>query len=260
MEKVTCPKCGGEMALNLEKKLYMCEFCGVAFGMAFSPGKAQESLRKGSFSEADTLFTYILTLDPHNFLALRGRVFCAAKWPNAEAVKEMRGVIGMRLDAVQARCNEALSQAKEEDREYFGIIHDMLALNRKNLENEKWAKPLLKEKDRLKNGSADVLARIHDEEKELEKMRRNDPNDFSVLGEVLDLFTTAPARNDASRALDAARTSSEYMGEQIRHIDTRLEPYYKSREENRRKLALLSHDLLAMDLEKVYGEKEGKPS
>jgi hypothetical protein len=136
----------------------------------------------------------------------------------------------------------------------------MLALNRKNLENEKRAKPLLKEKDRLKNGSADVLSRIHQEEKELEKTRRNDPNDFSVLGEVLDLFTTAPARNDASRTVEAARSASEYMGTQIQHIDTRLEPYYKNREENRRKLALLSHDLLAMDREKVYGEKEDKPS
>ena len=67
---VNCAKCGGQLYLDKEKKLYECKFCGVAYGTSLffnDPfSKAKKALEAVDYTEADQRFSHMLMVDPHN--------------------------------------------------------------------------------------------------------------------------------------------------------------------------------------------------
>ena len=106
--------------------MYECPFCGLSFDFDIirdetAVAEAQDALSKQQFLKADAIYKYILTVDPKNFTALRGRILCAAKWPDlgttiqyAEYYMEKAHIPSLKL-----RIEEALGACEECDRPFF---------------------------------------------------------------------------------------------------------------------------------------------
>ena len=122
----SCTSCGGELIVNLNRQVYECPFCGLSFDFDIirdetAVAEAQDALSKQQFLKADAIYKYILTVDPKNFAALRGRILCAAKWPDlgttiqyAEYYMEKAHIPSLKL-----RIEEALGACEECDRPFF---------------------------------------------------------------------------------------------------------------------------------------------
>lgn len=122
----SCASCGGELIVNLDRQVYECPFCGVTYDFDFirdetAMDEAEEALSKSQFLKADAIYAYILTVDPKNFTALRGRILCAAKWTDlgttiqyAEYYMEKAHIPSLKL-----RIEEALGACEECDRPFF---------------------------------------------------------------------------------------------------------------------------------------------
>ena len=118
-----CKKCGADLRLDKVRKLYVCDHCGITYDFEIFIGdlrsKANKCLAKGEFGPADKWYEKILEGDPADLEALRGRIFCAAKWKSSsqiELVEDMDPV--MRKD-ITARVNEAIASSVGNELEYF---------------------------------------------------------------------------------------------------------------------------------------------
>ena len=122
----SCASCGGELIVNLDRQVYECPFCGVTYDFDFirdetAMDEAQEALAKSQFLKADAIYAYILTVDPKNFTALRGRILCAAKWTGLE-IASKNAEIYMRkahIPTMKERVEDAVSVCETSDRPYF---------------------------------------------------------------------------------------------------------------------------------------------
>ena len=122
----SCASCGGELIVNLDRQVYECPFCGVTYDFDFirdetAMDEAQEALSKSQFLKADAIYAYILTVDPKNFTALRGRILCAAKWTGIK-IASKNAEIYMRkahIPTMKERVEEAISVCDSADRPYF---------------------------------------------------------------------------------------------------------------------------------------------
>ena len=108
---VVCAKCGGVLSHDLNKKLYICRSCGIAYGPLFFRGepirRASEELRNGDFKAADLDFANILESEPDNFEALRGRVLCAGGWRSFGEIKLNDRLAQVDWTEVEERVNQA---------------------------------------------------------------------------------------------------------------------------------------------------------
>ena len=114
LDSFACSKCGGSMVLDKSRKLYVCKYCGIAYGYSLFFGnmkqKAYEFLKEGDFEEADKRFSQILAQNPENLDAIRGRILCAGKW---RAFSEMK--VTEKLSEEQLKVlRECIDVAKEQ--------------------------------------------------------------------------------------------------------------------------------------------------
>ncbi|MBO4928434.1 MAG: hypothetical protein J5379_09340 [Clostridiales bacterium] len=157
--KVTCTKCGGDLILDRERKLYKCMFCGVAFGSSIlfdekALQKAKRSVKIEEFNEADQWFCCVLMLEPGNFEALRGRVLCAGKWKDLMDIKGGESLSTIRVEHIYERIDEAIKTAKEEDKVYFEKFREFVDILDGLREKDMKLRPLLKER-KIKQKEAD---------------------------------------------------------------------------------------------------------
>lgn len=120
---VTCKKCGADLRIDKEHKLYVCDHCGVSYDYDTFVGdpitKANVCIKAGDFESADKWFSKVLTDDPSNFDANRGRILCAGKWVGFIQLKLNNNLSDVDWDAVRARTNEAVANTVELKTEYF---------------------------------------------------------------------------------------------------------------------------------------------
>ena len=125
-----CLKCGGELTLDEENKLYVCSHCGVSYdysGFVGAPGlKARRELMSGDFELAEKIYSRVLEDDPGDFEANRGLILCAGKW---RALPDLR--LNKNLDKVDwTRLEERLGTAKKNTNryysEYFAAFENLL--------------------------------------------------------------------------------------------------------------------------------------
>ena len=113
LDSFACSKCGGSMVLDKSRKLYVCKYCGIAYGYSLFFGnmkqKAYEFLKEGDFEEADKRFTQVLAQAPSDPDSLRGRILCAGKW---RAFSEMK--VTEKLSEEQLKVlRECIDEAKK---------------------------------------------------------------------------------------------------------------------------------------------------
>ena len=134
---IICNKCGAELELDEEKELYECRHCGIAYGYSLFCGdpikKANTNVERGEFTEADERFIHMLMVDPNNFLALRGRILCAAQWTGFAELKLGYKMTEERWDSIMERFNEAKEISGEPS--YFIVLGKLLEIVKRNYEN-----------------------------------------------------------------------------------------------------------------------------
>lgn len=126
LKKHTCPTCGGQLQVNLDKQMYDCLFCGVSFDYSYFReddvlARAERFRQSGDWSAADMDYDFILTKDPHNFCALRGKVLAAA---HVRKGFDLSGKKFSRNQYVLTNIKHALSATDEEHREYFEKLEE----------------------------------------------------------------------------------------------------------------------------------------
>lgn len=114
-----CLKCGGELTLDEENKLYVCRHCGVSYdysGFVGAPGlKARRELMSGDFELAEKIYSRVLEENPGDFEANRGLILCAGKW---RALPDLR--LNKNLEKVDwAGLEERLEEAKKNTNRYY---------------------------------------------------------------------------------------------------------------------------------------------
>ena len=111
LDSFACSKCGGSMVLDKSRKLYVCKYCGIAYGYSLFFGnmkqKAYEFLKEGDFEEADKRFTQVLAQDPSDPDSLRGRILCAGEWRAFGEMKVTDKLTEEQLKVLRERIDEA---------------------------------------------------------------------------------------------------------------------------------------------------------
>jgi len=126
LDSFACSKCGGSMVLDKSRKLYVCKYCGIAYGYSLFFGnmkqKAYEFLKEGDFEEADKRFSQILAQNPENLDAIRGRILCAGKWRAFGEMKLTDKLTPQCLQDLKEFINETKERFTGDDKTYLGKI------------------------------------------------------------------------------------------------------------------------------------------
>lgn len=128
---VICSKCGAQLALNNDKRVYECNSCGVAYGISLFFGlpleKALDSMNHGNYQDAEQRFTNILMADPSDFEALLGRILCKGRWTNISGIKTVEELTPTSIKRIQMLVAESAGQALPEDKQYFEDLKNLLS-------------------------------------------------------------------------------------------------------------------------------------
>ena len=150
---VTCAKCGGQLKLDKEKKLYECSFCGIAYGASLFFNeplkKAQKAMKDCDFPEADKRFSYMLMIDPSDSDALLGRILCAGEWLDvSEIALKNEGIEQKMANDIKERAKESIQHSSDEYKSYFENIQKLTDIY---CEHELLAPVIKNYSDKLKN-------------------------------------------------------------------------------------------------------------
>ncbi len=241
IKKKTCTKCGGDLILDKERKLYKCPFCGVAYGFSlFSDNnkeKAEEALMLGEFNEADALFSFLLTMDPHDFHALLGRILCAGKWKRVEDIRDASDYFGVRPKTVRMRIKEAINNCLPSDRPYFEKLSSVTDCKAEMALVDMHINPLMKEKKKQENERSQVLRRMND----LEMMYQE--NGVVITDEPgKRYYDKMPANDPYTMVKDTVMSLSSHLYE----VQNKITPLKKKKSELARKFDAAYEELLAI--------------
>ena len=155
-QNICCDKCGAGLSLDMNKRVYQCDHCGVAYGVSLFFGlpmeKALNSLNTGKYKDAGQRFSNLLMIDPTDFEALLGKVLCAGKWTKVSDISLSDDLDEAELQGVRASLEAAGQHAAESDRAYFKKMEELIAFFEPYMEN----KNLL---DSLNNDVSDMETR-----------------------------------------------------------------------------------------------------
>ena len=152
--KHLCSSCGGPLIIDTDAQLYRCPYCGVTYDYEYFReedvlSKGMRALKEGEFKSAMEAFDFILTKDPHDFLALRGKLLARAK---LMSIKELNTPSTWRNSARGAVIPEEEAEAAApEDKEYFDKIVEIFKLGKEMRKADKAVTEAQGEKKKLEN-------------------------------------------------------------------------------------------------------------
>lgn len=127
---ILCAKCGAGLKLDLDKRVYECDSCGVAYGISLFFGlpheKALNSMNMGFFAEADKRFSHILMAETSDFEGLLGRILCAGRWTKVSDICLSDELTPTRLRLAREAIRKAISDSEEQDKAYFRCLQDCI--------------------------------------------------------------------------------------------------------------------------------------
>ena len=229
--KLTCATCGGDLILDKERHLYKCTFCGVAYGYALFDGtamqKAKEALRIGEFNDADLYFTFVLSSEPHNFYALRGRLFCAGKWKDSEAIKLSSNLTGKRGENILKRSEEGMKNANENDKDYFRLFSDLVHSAIEYYDNEKLGQSELKSQQRFKT--------LHDSvSRDLSRVESMPASSGNRRKDLFDIvlekgYNAISEKGTLEKQLHDLQEQERSIKTRLKESEQKLQPYYQKK-------------------------------
>ncbi|WP_034448848.1 hypothetical protein [Butyrivibrio sp. AE2032] len=122
IKKHQCPSCGGNLSIDNDKQLYHCTFCGSTYDYEYFREEQMHEmgatyLLRKEFQAAADAYKFILSKDPHDFLALRGLMLAAARLKNMDEL--VRRNKNKDFSYNRQFVSDAVEGASEEDKEYF---------------------------------------------------------------------------------------------------------------------------------------------
>ena len=127
---IPCAKCGAGLSIDMEKRVYECGSCGVAYGISLFFGmpheKALNSMNMGFFAEADKRFSHILMAEPSDFESLLGRILCAGRWTKVSDICVSDELTPTRIRNARNGLLKAISDSEEQDKEYFECLKNFI--------------------------------------------------------------------------------------------------------------------------------------
>lgn len=132
MKKHTCPTCAGQLRINTELQIYECPFCGVTYDYEYFREddvleRAERSMKAGEYKSAAEAYDFMLVKEPHNFVALRGKVMIAA---NAKSMQEFRDPNRLRtlnFTKIDQEIDKAIVASESKGRDYFTKLRELVA-------------------------------------------------------------------------------------------------------------------------------------
>ena len=127
---IQCAKCGAGLSLDMEKRVYECGSCGVAYGISLFFGlpheKALNSMNMGFFTEADKRFSHILMAEPSDFESLLGRILCAGRWTRVSDICVSDDLTPTRIRHARDGLLKAIADSEEQDKAYFMCLKEFI--------------------------------------------------------------------------------------------------------------------------------------
>ena len=127
---IPCAKCGAGLHLDMDKRVYACDSCGVAYGISLFFGlpheKALDAMNMGYFAEADKRFSHILMADPSDFESLLGRALCAGRWTKVSDICISDELTPTRVRQARDGLRKAVSDSKAQDKVYFEHLKEYI--------------------------------------------------------------------------------------------------------------------------------------
>ena len=136
MKKHTCPTCAGQLRINTELQIYECPFCGVTYDYEYFREddvleRAERSMKAGEYNSAAEAYDFMLAKEPHNFIALRGKVMIAA---NAKSMQEFRDPNRLRtlnFSKMDQEIDKAIFASESKGRDYFSKLKELVDAGKK---------------------------------------------------------------------------------------------------------------------------------
>ena len=134
LQSVKCAKCGAGLMLDKERKLFICDHCGVTYDYSLFIGapisKAYADLKNREFALADKRFARILEEFPGDFKANRGRILCACKWIGFSEAKLDSGFDNVEWEVLDRVLASAIDNSDTSTEQYFNELKDFLEIAR----------------------------------------------------------------------------------------------------------------------------------
>ena len=135
MKKHTCPTCGGQLIVNEKRQMYECPFCGVSFDYEYFReddvlDRAERALKAGEFQSAREAYDFMLTKEPSNFEALRGRILVSANMRGTSELRQINRFERFGYAPILKNIDSAIEQAKEEHKGYFSKMKELFETGR----------------------------------------------------------------------------------------------------------------------------------
>ena len=125
-----CIKCGADLTLDNENKLYVCSHCGVSYDyenfVGSSVSKGRKELMSGEFELAEKWFSQTLEEDPGDFEANRGMILCAGKWRDFPDIRLNEKLKFAEWPKIEERLKAAKENSNYNNLEYFEEFQKML--------------------------------------------------------------------------------------------------------------------------------------
>ena len=244
----SCPQCSGELIVNLDRQVYECPFCGMTYDFDFirdetAMDEAKEALGNSLFVEADAIFKYILTVDPTNFTALRGRILCAAKWPDLDTVLNDM-FFSMRrahIPTVKERIRGALSNCEMADKEYFELFEKTVSEYEAFKQEMNPNNPARKEHKRLEKMKHDAEDYTLDQKVARDYYNRNSN------------FYNLKLAAQTQLEYDAAKKTLDYMKSRVEEASLEVNKLSEQGEHSKRMIEKYIREMVKLETAK-FGE------
>lgn len=140
-ETIACEKCGAKLKLDMEKRVYSCNYCGVAYGVSLFFGlpmeKALNSMNYGRFTEAKQRFSNVLLAEPSNPEAHLGIILSEGHWSRVSDIDVSDEVTVEISRSIYKMVRNAKSQTSDADQRFFEELGKMVSTLRQICENNK---------------------------------------------------------------------------------------------------------------------------
>ena len=161
---IICAKCGATLNLDIDKRVYQCSSCGVAYGVSLFFGlpleKALKSMNLGQFDEARQRFANVLMADPADFEANLGLILSSGKWSRVSDIDDSDNLTLEDSRSIYTLVRQAKANSPESDSAYFDELGKLISILKKLCENKKKLQELKAELETI-NIRAKIIDRVN---------------------------------------------------------------------------------------------------
>ncbi len=132
MKKHTCPACAAPLRINTKLQMYECPFCGVTYDYEYFReddvlDRAERALRAGEYNSAAEAYDFMLTKEPHNFVALRGKIMVSAKAKSMHEFRDPNRLRSLNYSKINTEIDQAIFASENKSRDYFSKLKELVA-------------------------------------------------------------------------------------------------------------------------------------